>query len=162
MNKKLILVVLLSALMLFCFAWVYARHADNSKVTLTHQETSKEAVKQELRELGRKITGTAPQYDVKLEDMPPLPHVKDIERIPLEQELSQKGKEAKLFDPAQTMDKMMNTAIPVPADANFTTMRDGEDIQRPLTECLIYVHQYETCCYLHPAGEMEWACWDVV
>jgi len=163
MNKKLILVVLLSALMLFCFAWVYARHADQTKETTITKERPSTQTLMELRELAKQVKpDMVPVPDVKLEDMPPLPHVKDIERIPLQQELSQKGKEAKLFDPAQTMDKMRNTAVPVPLDANFTTMRDGEEIQRPLTECLIYVHQYETCCYLHPAGEMEWACWDVV
>jgi hypothetical protein len=98
MNRKLILVILLSALMLFCFAWAYARHADQSKVTITKQTESKEAVKEQLKELGRKITAT--EAEVKLEDMPPLPHQGTVNKVPLDQLAADKVKKV---DAEQTM-----------------------------------------------------------
>jgi len=34
--------------------------------------------------------------------------------------------------------------------------------QDPMTYCEVFVHDLATCCYHHPAGEIEWACWGAV
>ncbi len=150
MNKKLLLVLLISALMLFCFAWVYARHADETKGTTTSERPSDEVL-QKLKEMGRRMKPEMEAVpEVKLEDMPSLPHVGEVRRLPLDQavdkvkDMPSQRRVVTPVDPVEMMDNLKGSAVPVPA---------GVVDERGLTECLVYVHDEATCCYYHPAGE---------
>jgi len=143
MNRKLRLVLFISFLLVCCFAWVYAHHADQSKGETKAKDKPSEEVFKELRDLGKKITERA--QEVKVEEMPPLPHV-DVVRRPTQEQIKDMLKRRGLTpaDPAKTLDDLKSSAILVPV-----TLAD----QRAETFCLIYVHDPASCCYYNPAGD---------
>lgn len=137
MNKKLLLVLLISALLLFCFAWVYARHVDETKGTTTTERSSQEVL-QKLRDLARKIKPDI-EPEVKLEDMPALPHTGEVKKPTVEQSL-----------------EMLN----VPLKDQETLLREREELQQrvvggPCEEaleglmdyCVVWVNDLDQCCY---------------
>jgi hypothetical protein len=136
MNKKLILVLVIAVALVA--TWSFAMHSKKAPVTKKAEKAA----------------------EVTLEEMPALPHTGEVKRMPLDQALQERptrtGKTLTATDPAEFKQHIIENSYQIPFDAEIKHITPlGEVPERSMTECLVYVHDYETCCWLYVAFDDE-------